>query len=105
MINKVEVVMAKQRFPSIKTIASELRLINANVEGECDVRLQVYEDSQWAIRSGLPDYDHDHRGFWGASSVPGVGGRNMQPRRFKSEDVARDLIEQAREQHAQGGES
>ena len=33
---------------------------------ECDVRLQVYLDGRWAIRFGLPAYDADHHGFWGA---------------------------------------
>src|SRR5690606_813072 len=35
----------------------------------CDVRLQVYEDGDWAIRFGDSSYDQDHRGFWGASIV------------------------------------
>lgn len=39
-------------------------------------------------------YDLDHRGFWGASSVPGSGAR------FSSRDVARDLIDQARDMKA-----
>lgn len=38
-------------------------------EPSMDVRLQVYPDGQWAIRTGLSDYDADHRGFWGASSI------------------------------------
>lgn len=86
------------RFPSIEAVAEALRDVNANVEGECDVRLQVYEDGQWAIRYGLSDYDSDHRGFWGASSIPGaVKGR---ARRFDSREIARELIEQAREMRA-----
>lgn len=88
------------RFPSIESVAKELRGINANVEGECDVRLQVYPDGQWIVRYGLSDYDQDHRGYWGASSVPGCGGRDCQPRRFNARDVARDLIEQAKDQRA-----
>jgi len=88
------------RFPSIKDVRRELTLVNANVEGECDVRLQVYEDGAWVIRSGLSDYDQDHHGFWGASCVPGVGGRRMRPRRFNATNVARDLIDQAREMQA-----
>lgn len=81
------------KFPSIKHVAAELRAINADAEGDCDVRLQVYEDGAWAIRVGSSDYDLDHRGYWGASSVPG--------KRFNATDTARDLIEQAREAHAQ----
>lgn len=94
--------MTTIKFPSIETVSAELRAINANVEGECDVRLQVYPDGQWAVRSGLSDYDQDHRGFWGASTVPGVGGRRNRPQRFNSTDMARDLIAQAKDDYASG---
>lgn len=87
------------RFPTIKQVARELRDINAWVEGSCDVRLQVYPDGSWAIRSGLSDYDQDHRGFWGASSVPGC--ENGRKHRFNSVDLARDLLEQAQDQYAE----
>ena len=84
------------RFPSIQAVARELRELNANVEGECDVRLQVYENGQWCIRSGLSDYDQDHRGYWGASCIPGVVAGKIQL--FRSTDVARELISQAKDQ-------
>ena len=85
------------RFPSIKDVAHDLRhhhkRIDWSDDGEgCDVRLQVYEDGSWAVRVGPSDYDLDHRGFWGASSIP--------PGRFRSANVARDLIEQAKDQYA-----
>lgn len=86
------------RFPSINNVAAGLRAINANVEGECDVRLQVYEDGEWAIRYGLSDYDLDHRGFWGASSIPGVVKGAVK--RFNSRSVALYLLEQAKEDYA-----
>lgn len=92
------------RFPSINDVSAELRAINKetlepdDADEGIDVRLQVYPDSQWAVRWGSSDYDQDHRGFWGASSVPGNN------RRFDSKAVARDLIEQAREQKATGGD-
>lgn len=87
------------KFPSIKEVSKALRAVQREVDrrdGEepfCDVRLQVYEDGAWAVRFGLSDYDLDHRGFWGASSIP--------KGRFRSVDVARDLIGQARDQYAQ----
>jgi hypothetical protein len=84
------------RFPSIKDVATELRAINKEADAgrdEVDVRLQVYEDGAWAVRWGLSDYQ-DHRGYWGASSVPGSN------RRFHSEDVARNLIDQAKDAYA-----
>lgn len=98
------------KFPSIARVSAELRRINTTVidvcaehgadcEDDCaayiDVRLQVYPDGDWAVHSGLADYDTDHRGFWGSSSVPGNG------RRFSSTDIARDLIGQAREAYAE----
>lgn len=98
------------RFPSIKDVATELRAINKEAEADedyahgrgsvirevssVDVRLQVYEDGAWAVRWGLSDYDQDHRGYWGASSVPGSN------RRFRSEDVASSLIDQAKDAYA-----
>jgi hypothetical protein len=46
------------------------------------------------LRVGLSDYDQDHRGYWGASGVPG------RRRRFNALDVARDLLSQVREARA-----
>lgn len=86
------------RFPSIKDVASELRGINENVEGECDVRLCVWSDGQWCMRSGLVDYDSSHSDYCGAASVPGVVKGKVQ--RFSSVEVARTLLEQCREQYA-----
>ena len=86
------------KFPSIKRVAGELRWQNERIEDThgdgIDVRLQVYPDAQWALRYGLCDYDPDHLGYWGASSIP-CGNK-----RFNSREVARDLIEQCREQYA-----
>lgn len=87
------------KFPPIKEVALELRQINANVEGPCDVRLQIYPDGQWAVRWGLPDYDQDHRGYWGASSVPGVVKGRVS--RFRSRELAKDLIEECRDAYAE----
>lgn len=89
------------KFPSIKAVASALRDANETYidagdwkEG-FDVRLQVYPDGDWAVRTGLSDFDSDHRGFWGATCVPGNG------KRFNAEDTARNLIDQCRDSHAQ----
>lgn len=90
--------MTKRKFPSIANVASALRAVNNWADDECDVRLQVGENGEWAVRFGDAQYDHDHRGFWGASSVP--GGR----KRFHSTDVARDLLDQARDHAAQSEE-
>jgi hypothetical protein len=85
------------KFPSIRDVARELRLINANVEGECDVRLQVWDDGKCVIRYGDSQFDQDHQGYWGSSNIPGCGGKNCQPRRFNSIAVAKELLEQVRE--------
>jgi hypothetical protein len=83
------------RFPSIKDVARQLVGINANVEGECDVRLQVWDDGEWCVRYGNSQFDQDARGYWGSSSVPGVVRGAVK--RFRSREVAKDLIDQARE--------
>lgn len=90
--------MTTRKFPSIANVARALRDVNNFADDECDVRLQVWEDGEWRVRFGDAQYDQDHRGFWGASSVP--GGR----KRFNSVDVARDLLDQAREHAAQSEE-
>ena len=96
------------KFPSIKSVAHDLRIIAKEATGydieaespdetpSVDVRLQVYPDGTWAIRSGLSDYDLDHHGFWGCASVPADGSR------FDSRALAVDLLNQAKDDHAQG---
>lgn len=87
----------KPKFPSIPTVAKALREANTHVlDGEMDVRLQVFEDGQWALRTGDSQYDQDHRGYWGSGILDG--------KRFNSENLARDLLNQAKEQHATGNE-
>ena len=73
----------------IRETAAHLRAISAEMDSECDVRLQLYADGTWKIRFGLSDYDQDGRGYWGASFVPGAG------QAFNSVEVAKDLWEQA----------
>ncbi len=92
--------MSERKFPSIDEVARDLVQINKmSLEPEdadegIDVRLQVRPGHGWELHYGSADYDQDHRGFWGASSVPGNN------RRFKSRDVARNLIEQAKDEYA-----
>ncbi len=73
----------------IRETAAHLRAISAKMDSECDVRLQLYADGTWCLRSGLSDYDQDGRGYWGASFVPGAG------QAFNADEVAKDLWEQA----------
>jgi len=92
------------RWPSIKDVAAELRVLNeteaeeVDEEGELygvDARLQVLPNGSWQLWWGSPDFDTDHRGYWGATTLPG----NNQ--KFDSTGAARDLIDQAKEMHAQ----
>lgn len=65
-----------------------------------DVRLQVYPPDlggRWAVRWGLSDYDQDHRGYWGCSSV------ELSDDPASLEETARDLLSQAQEQEAIDG--
>lgn len=85
------------KFPRIDDVAAELRKINANIEGETDVRLQVYDNGHWAIRTGSSDYDQDHHGYWGASLLPGVvRGETV---RFSSIRTAKELLAQVKEHY------
>jgi hypothetical protein len=97
----------KSKLPSIKDVANDLSLINReSVDNDSDeeaygidVRLQVTSDGSWFIHFGDASYDTDHRGYWGDSSVPGNGER------FDAKAVARDLVDQVKEQMAASGTS
>ena len=96
-------------WPSIRDVAEELTaqkkqlrrimsredLMDEDGEGGSgtDVRLQVTADGGWAIHTGLSDYDQDHRGYWGASWLPVYSRGSMR-------ELAKDLIDQARDQAA-----
>ena len=60
-----------------------------------DIRLQVTDDGAWELHTGDPQYDTDHRGYWGATSVD--AGASMS----KCREVARELIEQVKDNYAQ----
>ena len=96
------------KFPSIASVRSALAAEKRDLRKFCSrddllgedgdsaytgVRLQVYEDGSWAIRTGSPDYDQDHHGYWGASSLS-YDRENLR-------DLARNLLEQAKDHAAQ----
>ena len=93
----------KTRMPSIKDVAAALRRRKPR-KGDCqdefgnegmDIRLQVYPDGNWAIRTGDSSYDLDHRGYWGAGFItPSTNCR----------ELAKDLIGEADEHAAMCGE-
>lgn len=79
--------------PIARALQNVVKLLDEK-NPDTDVRLQVYEDGEWAVRYGPSDYDQDHRGYWGAASVH--YGMDIA----WLEDVARHLLEQAVEQEA-----
>jgi hypothetical protein len=87
---------ATVRFPSIKDVATELRDAKRWCEpandNEVEVRLQVTDDGNWGVHTGSPQYDTDHHGYWGAGTVT--------PKTNTCE-LARDLIEQAKDDYAE----
>jgi hypothetical protein len=88
---------ARVRFPSINDVAAELRDAKRHCsaehnDNEVDVRLQVTGGGCWWVHSGDPCFDTDHGGYWGAGTVtPKTNCR----------ELARDLIDQAKDDHAQ----
>ena len=61
-----------------------------------DVRLQVYENGNWAVHVCPSDYDQDHRGYWSASCLS-YDRQNLT-------ELARDLIDQCAEAIAMANE-
>lgn len=83
-------------FPTIKELSRYLAAVKrANFPcydwDSIDVRLQVSEGG-WSVHTWDSSYDQDHRGFWGASSMD---------ERTNCYDLAKDLIDQARNAHAE----
>ena len=63
-----------------------------------DIRLQISKSdygSEWSIHTGSSDYDQDHRGFWGCSSISGEESTD------DIIEIVEDLIEQAEEEYEQ----
>jgi hypothetical protein len=88
------------RVPSVAEVAEELRVVRHQFEDDpnfqddepLDVRLQVYEDGEWAVHFGDPQYDTDHRGYWGAGSIAPYSATAADLR-----EVARELIDEVSE--------
>jgi hypothetical protein len=80
-------------FPSIQVVAAELHAAKVHLAKgqDVDVRLQV-TDGDWTVHTGDASFDTDHRGYWGAGTLT---------RQTNSREVARDLIDQAKDDHAQ----
>lgn len=89
--------------PTVDEVASYLLAIWDQVESEdVDVRLQVV-DGTWYLHSGDASYDQDHRGFWGAGSLPGKAERSALTPRDRATMArmwASDLVDEVREEVA-----
>lgn len=57
-----------------------------------EVRLQVVDDT-YHVLSGDPQYDTDHRGFWGSEYIP------VRTTKQELKDTARGLIDDACENY------
>lgn len=82
------------KFPSIKAVTAELKAAKcltrfklASEDDYLDVRLQVYPNGDWQVHLGDPQFDTDHRGYWGNGSIDS----NTNCR-----ELAVSLIEEAR---------
>jgi hypothetical protein len=94
--------------PDLEDVAAGLVEIWRHVESEdVDVRLQVTEDGAWYLHSGDASYDQDHRGFWGAGSLPGKAERSSLGEKDRARICrmwAEDLLDEVREEVATAGE-
>jgi hypothetical protein len=86
----------KVRMPAIKDVAAALKArkhwCREADDGWLDVRLQVTDGGEWAVRTGDSSYDLDHRGYWGCGS--------LSPR-TNCRELAADLIGQCADDAAQ----
>lgn len=66
MPTKEEQALAAEILPELYAIR---RSLNRDKIECTDVRLQLLDLDDWALRDGDPSYDTDHSGYWGADAV------------------------------------
>lgn len=66
---------------------------------DLEIRLQIHDDGTWSVHTGDSQYDQDHRGHWGNTSVPWSDDSEGLP---DWEAVADDLLDQCDESAADG---
>lgn len=89
------------KFPTIPVVAKTVRLLSNQVNGTTPVQLLISRvDGAWELIPGDLRVAgvHEHC-FVGEGHVPGLN-RQGRPHRFRSEDVARSLLAQAKEARA-----
>lgn len=105
----------KLLWPTVDAVADILKderlWITKHKQEDIDVRLQVYgpehagewatvdgvTELRWAVRAGCSDYDQDHRGYWGASTVFATDSDDALL------STAEELLDQAKDHAAQNG--
>lgn len=90
--------MSINGIPNKTDLVQELKQIRTNLLRwgieDTDVRLRVHNGS-WYVYSGSSDYDQDHRGHWGSSSVEAEGSDKS------IEATARYLIDEVEDSYSQ----
>lgn len=85
------------KFPTLRAVTTALLGVRAEArqdrEEEYDVRLQV-TNRGWQVNVGSSDYDLNHHGVWGASTVGQLDAVS------ELRETARSLLEQCREAYA-----
>ena len=94
--------MKKEIVFYLERVSADFEECDDDDESYLDIRLQISESdygsdygSEWSIHTGSSDYDQDHRGFWGCSSISGEES---------TEDIieiVEDIVEQAEEEYEQ----
>ena len=80
-------------FPNIIALTASLREIKRNGlcgEDEMDVRLQVTHEG-WDLHTGSPQYDTNHRGWWGYGTLYS-GRQNIR-------ELAREMLQDAKDSY------
>lgn len=86
--------------PTTDEVAEQLKHVQRMLtpdDGECAVRLQVYQNGAWLVRFGDASYDTDHHGWWGAGAI------SLTDTTEELRWCAEDLVEQVEEMEAQDG--
>jgi len=82
-------------WPTVREIVLDLESYREELaeygEPDGDVRLQVLPNGEWELWTGDPSYDTDHRGYWGAGTL------DAEASALEMRELARDLIEEARD--------
>jgi hypothetical protein len=83
--------------PTVQEVKDALWSIYLDLPDEdegIEVRLQYIPGEGWEVHSGPPDYDLNHKGFWGSGWIEGSCMEYL-------EEVAQDLLAQVEDMEAE----